>query len=573
MTDENKPRVLVIGGYGVFGGLLSRRLTRHDDIEVLVAGRRIEAAEAHCAVHGGTAVAIDTSGDLSALLRELAPAVVIDAAGPFQDYGDDPYRVAIAAINAGAHYLDLADDAGFVAGIEALDEAARARRVVVLSGCSSVPAISAAAVNALRPGFESIDYISSAILPGNRAPRGRSVMRAILAQVGKPIAIYAGGEWRNVPGWCSTERLSPAISGKARLGARLASPIGAPDLKLFPAHFGARTVRFRAGLEVGLMHRGLAMIAWLVRARLLPSAVMLTAPLLWLANLMKPLGSDRGGMTVEVGGRGADGLAMQRRWTLIAEAGDGPEIPPTPAYLLALRLCRKTVPVAPGARPALDDLALHDIEAGLAEFAIETAMTVPAAATLFERVLEDEFQRLPAPLKDLHDVQDTRLFAGRASVERGEGLLSRMIGWWMGFPPRSCDVPVRVEMQRTGDGETWRRWFGAAAFRSHLSRPAGARHGEITEHFGILSFRLALYRNGGVLQYPVDGGRIFGLFALPNALLPVSETREFVDEAGRAAFDAKVSVWPAGLIVRYKGWLRPISCTSGPVQSELKTVG
>ena len=60
----------------------------------------------------------------------------------FRPYGRDPYRVARAAIAAGAHYIDLADDGAFVAGIGALDEEAKAAGVAVISGASSVPAIS-----------------------------------------------------------------------------------------------------------------------------------------------------------------------------------------------------------------------------------------------------------------------------------------------------------------------------------------------------------------------------------------------------------------------------------------------
>ena len=52
--------------------------------------------------------------------------VVIDAAGPFHAYGDDPYRLPRAAIAAGLHYLDLADNAQFCAGIAALDAEAKA---------------------------------------------------------------------------------------------------------------------------------------------------------------------------------------------------------------------------------------------------------------------------------------------------------------------------------------------------------------------------------------------------------------------------------------------------------------
>ena len=91
-------------------------------------------------------VALDCSDDLAAELRWLDAGVVVHAAGPFQ--GQD-YAVARACIEARAHYVDLADARGYVCGIGALDEAARRSDVLVVSGASSVPALSSAVVDML----------------------------------------------------------------------------------------------------------------------------------------------------------------------------------------------------------------------------------------------------------------------------------------------------------------------------------------------------------------------------------------------------------------------------------------
>jgi len=57
------------------------------------------------------------------LMAERA-SLVINASGPFQT---QDYRVARAAIDAGAHYVDLTDARGFVTGIGALDGEASER--------------------------------------------------------------------------------------------------------------------------------------------------------------------------------------------------------------------------------------------------------------------------------------------------------------------------------------------------------------------------------------------------------------------------------------------------------------
>lgn len=208
--------ILIIGGYGVFGGKLAQALARDQRLDVVVAGRNLPRAEAFCAQHGGRGLVLDTtSNDLAADIAKQNPFIVVDAAGPFQGYRDAPYRVAKSAIACGAHYLDLSDDAGFTAGIAAYDAAAIDAGVVVLSGVSSVPAMSSAAVQDLAAGMDEIHLIDSVILPGNRAPRGLSVMRAILAQVGKPLQIWRDGQTHTVIGWSKLRREELLIKGVA----------------------------------------------------------------------------------------------------------------------------------------------------------------------------------------------------------------------------------------------------------------------------------------------------------------------------------------------------------------------
>ena len=119
------------------------------------------------------AAQVDRNGDLSAAIREWSADLLVDASGPFQTYGDDPYRVARAAIANGAHYFDLCDNADFCQGISALDGAARAAGVCVVSGMSSVPALSSTVVDALRDGqtplmIESADGAYLNDVDGNR---------------------------------------------------------------------------------------------------------------------------------------------------------------------------------------------------------------------------------------------------------------------------------------------------------------------------------------------------------------------------------------------------------------------
>ena len=120
-----------------------------------------------------TAMMLDTATVTDAALLDRGASVVIDAAGPFRE-GD--YRLARAAIAAGIHYVDLADGRAFVAGFPMLDAAAKKAGVVALTGASSTPALSNAVLDKLTAGWTRVDSVEIAISPGNRAPRGLSVI-------------------------------------------------------------------------------------------------------------------------------------------------------------------------------------------------------------------------------------------------------------------------------------------------------------------------------------------------------------------------------------------------------------
>ncbi len=184
-------RILVIGGYGGFGARLSRRLSAHGH-RVIVAGRSADRAAAFAAtLAGGEGVALDTrSPDLGERIAATGAQVVVDAAGPFQQA--EP-RVAHAALAAGIDYCDLADARDFVCAIATLDRGAKAIDVAILSGASSVPALSGAVVRHLAEGMQRLASVDIAISASNRGGAGASVAQAMLSYAGKRFAVPRGG--------------------------------------------------------------------------------------------------------------------------------------------------------------------------------------------------------------------------------------------------------------------------------------------------------------------------------------------------------------------------------------------
>ena len=96
--------------------------------------------------------------------------------------------------------MDLADGRSYVCGIQTLDEPARNNDVLVVSGASSVPALSSAVVDRLQAQFSTIESIEHGITAGARPP-GLAAMEGVLSYVGKPISQWRDGAWRTAYGW------------------------------------------------------------------------------------------------------------------------------------------------------------------------------------------------------------------------------------------------------------------------------------------------------------------------------------------------------------------------------------
>src|SRR5580700_7939857 len=190
-------KVLIIGGYGTFGGRLARLLADEDRLTLIIGGRSPARAAAFCArlQPGATALplAFDRDGEIEPQLRRADPDIVVDATGPFQSYGTDPYRVVKAAIVLRINYLDLADSGDFVKGIIQFDADARAHGIFALAGVSSFPVLTAAVTRRLAQGMARIDAVTAGIAPSPHADVGLNVIRAIASYAGRPIQILRDG--------------------------------------------------------------------------------------------------------------------------------------------------------------------------------------------------------------------------------------------------------------------------------------------------------------------------------------------------------------------------------------------
>mgnify|MGYP000983818807 CR=1 FL=1 len=190
-------KILILGGYGNFGSRIAQALAK-DEIEIIIAGRNKKKAEILrekiLAKYPQSKLEIaifDVNLQLENYLLKLQPVAIINTCGPFQN---SDYNVAKTCIKCGVNYIDLSDGRDFVNEILVLDEEARKNNVSVISGASTVPALSSAVLEKYKNEFAKIDSLKFGISPGAKASRGLATTKAILSYLGKPLKPFHGSK-------------------------------------------------------------------------------------------------------------------------------------------------------------------------------------------------------------------------------------------------------------------------------------------------------------------------------------------------------------------------------------------
>jgi saccharopine dehydrogenase-like NADP-dependent oxidoreductase len=540
--------VLVVGATGAFGERLAEGLIR-SGIAVIGAARNTARLDVlarrlgrRFAVEPLDRSRIDAAGLQE--LRARCPGLfaVADASGPFQT---SDYRLPRAAIGAGLHYVDLADARAFAGGSRVLDAEARAANVAVLAGASSTPALSHAVLDTLVAGARKVITIEVSIAPGNRAPRGLSTVHAVLSTVGQPIRVFRGCRWVEEVGWGLNKTIDlPGV------GNRRVALCETPDLDLLVERYHpSADAIFRAGLELGVLHEGVAALGLLVRLGILKSLAALARPLRLLAELFKPFGSDRGGMRVDVLLENDAGQLLRRVWTLAADGGDGLYVPTLPA-LAALKMLAAGALEWRGAGPC----------AGLIPYDAQTR-EISAPDPLFRRLLGNAYDALPPVIRQAHQVRGVLVLEGKADAASPDHVLGSWIAWLFRLPRSGSDMPVRVEMRSEDDGsETRTRIYPGVTTRSNLCNADSATH-QVDEVLGPLSIRLQWKPSERGLQLETLRARLFGC-PLPDFLRPRSHASETVGADGQFHFDVPIALPLIGTIVHYKGCLKPVAAVT-----------
>ncbi len=239
--------MLVIGGRGYFGQLLVDDLLRNTDCELTVSSRNRVRSNRYETV-------VADLWDPDSLERVVTGMdVIVCTAGPFQRL---PSTLAELCLSRGIHYIDLADDRGFVRKVRSLASQRENRASAVCTGWSTVPALSGLLAGIASDGMQSLHSIYIHLAPGNRGARQTGTIASLMHSVGLPFLIWRDGKPERVAGWSDPRDFvfpSP-------IGTRRGYLVDIPDHEIFPKLFAADTVEFRVGSELQILNHFLSLL-------------------------------------------------------------------------------------------------------------------------------------------------------------------------------------------------------------------------------------------------------------------------------------------------------------------------
>ncbi len=296
-------RIIVLGATGVMGQRLMRLLSSE------VAPQHLLGVSRHT-----RPLAIDVHAPPPDDL--LKPGdVLIDAVGP---YRHDPAPWVRACARAGAHWIDLCESDAFAARVRAA-KASDAASTSALSGCSTLPALTAALLANMRHGLpDNLAHSAEVALSmGSRNAPSAGLIYSLLRPLGRPLPRQPGRAWR--------ARATRALSDGTR---RTYGSYPCPALGL------DAPVSLWSGFDRALLWWPLYAASWLLPWVPDRALAWISRPAAWLATGWRPLGGHEG--SLRLAWRDAQGAEVVVGELLAPRAGL--DIPALPAVWAATRL-------------------------------------------------------------------------------------------------------------------------------------------------------------------------------------------------------------------------------------------
>ncbi|MHB8576699.1 MAG: saccharopine dehydrogenase family protein [Dehalococcoidia bacterium] len=236
-------RVLVLGASGGVGRGVTRLLAKSDLVtELVLAGRRLEAAEAVAAEVGEKARAAQVDIHDAARLRSLSAAcdIVVHAAGPHYETLLPALR---AAIEVGVHFTDFSDGGRSLRQALTLDADAKAAGITAIVGLGWSPGMTNLLAKHAYAQLDAVDELQIVWLANKSLVKWRqswhgAIMPSLLDSASGAVPTFRDGEWVDIVAPASGVDVVFPGGGTAR-----AYPSGFPEPVTLPRYLpGLRTV-------------------------------------------------------------------------------------------------------------------------------------------------------------------------------------------------------------------------------------------------------------------------------------------------------------------------------------------
>jgi saccharopine dehydrogenase-like NADP-dependent oxidoreductase len=539
-------KVLVLGGYGNFGKLISKRLSKNQNINLFIAGRNLESGKQFLETLNNSntkslVLDINKENQLSNLLIELKPEVVINTCGPYNDFN---YKIAKICLQHDSNYIDLADSMEFVMGIENLQEEAKMRNKVVISGASSVPGLSSTVVHHFENQFDEIESIDAIISPGNKQMfRGVATVSSVLSYCGSPFGTLSNGKMKTIFGWQGMKMIT--IPGITK--SRLVSDCKVPDLVLFPRNYPSlKNFSFKAGIELKIFQFGVYVLSLLKRIGILKNVSKYSSILDRISRWFSNFGTDEGGMNVNIHGK-KEGKPHVLNWSIVALSGDGPEIPSTPAAVLTEKILKNEI--QSNAYPCWQLFSLPEFMKSIQDFDIYTVVNNGKSAfTIVDIIGKNNYEKFPQDIQSFHS-QGGKC-KGHLKVTRGSNILARLVATLAGFPKENPNALVTV----VNENGIWTRDFNGHILKSKWINEA--HNGLAIEDFGFgtkFAFQLVPLKDNSGFKHITKKMWMLGFIQIPNFLRVSADGLTKGLENGGWSILVEVKMPILGLLVKYEG--------------------
>jgi saccharopine dehydrogenase-like NADP-dependent oxidoreductase len=344
-------RALVLGAYGHYGRIICQKLTEIPAVTVIGAGKRPDCLSSLANELDIETVVVDwRDKELAGVLMDNDIHLVIHAAGPFHN---QDYSVAQACIEARCYYVDIADDRGFVSGIQMLDESAASAGVLVASGMGLL-ALTDSIAEYLQDTVSSISHMDIGYSGCGRMP-GRASVLSSLHTCGQAVATLEEGKLIDVIGLGDG---TPHHFGQQFMSRDLVN-IDGPELEFLTAKYCLKSISLKAGYG----ERGpkiMSMIARMVARGWIKDRMALVTKLMRFGRASERFSQGKGGLFVEVEGRDKQDKVVERVYEIHTRNHRFEELKISPVLAFVNRLLSDFVPHA-GAQPAMGLIFLEDV--------------------------------------------------------------------------------------------------------------------------------------------------------------------------------------------------------------------